>query len=116
MQVQVNTDRNIEGREALARHVEEVIAAALDRFADQVTRVEVHLSDANGGKTGGADKRCVMEVRPEGRPPVAVSDQADNLHQAIRGAADKLQSALDSTFGKLGRNRRDSLRDQSALE
>jgi ribosome-associated translation inhibitor RaiA len=110
MQVQVNTDRNIDGRESLAEHVEGVVEAVLGRFSEQVTRIEVHLSDSNAAKSGGPDKRCVMEVRPEGRPPIAVSAQADNLHQAIRAAADKLQTALDTAFGKLDRNRRDTLR------
>jgi ribosome-associated translation inhibitor RaiA len=114
MQVQVNTDRNIHGREALAQHVEGVVGSVLGHLAGQVTRVEVHLSDANAQKSGAADKRCLMEVRPEGRPPVAASDEADNLHQAIRGAAEKLRSALDTSLGRLDRNRRDSLRDLPA--
>jgi ribosome-associated translation inhibitor RaiA len=116
MKVQLNTDRNIEGRDALAAHVEEVVESTLGRFGDQITRVEVHLSDENAGKGGTDDKRCVMEVRPEGRPPVTVSDQAGNLHQAIKGAAAKLLAALDSDLGRLGRRQRDSLRSPPPAE
>ena len=45
MQIQVNTDSNIEGREKLTAHVRSVVESALNRFSDRITRVEVHLSD-----------------------------------------------------------------------
>jgi len=45
MQIQVNTDDNIEGRDAMTAGVEAVVTAALGRFGDQLTRVEVHISD-----------------------------------------------------------------------
>ncbi|MBE0545141.1 MAG: HPF/RaiA family ribosome-associated protein [Verrucomicrobia bacterium] len=71
---------------------------------DGATRVEVHLSDENGEKTGGRDKRCMMEARLEGHQPIAVTDEAETIAQAIDGAADKLKSALDSTLGRKGRD------------
>ena len=77
MQIQINTDRNIEGREALATQVSGVVESALSRFSDHITRVEVHLSDENSAKKGGHDDiRCMMEARLEGRQPVAVTHQA----------------------------------------
>jgi len=101
MQIQVNTDNNIEGREQLASHVRSVVESTLNRFSDRITRVEVHLSDENGGKSGQADKRCMMEARIEGRQPTAVSHHAATVDQAIDGAADKLVSLIDSTLGRL---------------
>ena len=47
MQIEISTDSNIEGREKLATHVKGVVESALNRFSDQITRVEVHLSDVN---------------------------------------------------------------------
>jgi hypothetical protein len=41
MQIQINTDHNIEGREALAAHFSEVVERALSRMSDHITRVEV---------------------------------------------------------------------------
>jgi len=73
MQIQVNTDNHIEGREALAAEVEATVAKALSHFSAHVTRVEVHLSDENGAKHGQHDKRCMMEARVEGRRPTAVT-------------------------------------------
>jgi ribosome-associated translation inhibitor RaiA len=109
MQIQINTDRNIEGREALAAQVSGVVENALSRISDRITRVEVHLSDENSDKKGGNDNmRCVMEARLEGRQPVAVTHQAETLDQAIDGAADKLTRLIESTLGRLRdqRNRR----------
>jgi ribosome-associated translation inhibitor RaiA len=99
MKIQVNTDASIEGREALAAHVSGVVEHALHRFQDHLTRIEVHLSDQNGNK-GGPDKRCVMEARLEGRPPIAATDEAATLHQATRGAVDKLVRMIDSQLGR----------------
>lgn len=101
MKIQINTDRNIEGDERLAEYVEEVVENAIGRFADQVTRVEVHLADVNAGKRGEDDKRCMMEGRISGRSPMAVTHHAGTLRDAIRGAADKLERAIEREFGKL---------------
>jgi hypothetical protein len=100
MQIQVNTDANIEGREALVRHVEAEVATALDRFNDRITRVEVHLSDENAGKAGGGEKRCLMEARLAGSQPVAVSYGHATLEEAISGAATKLHNLLESSLGR----------------
>ncbi len=101
MQIQLNTDNHIEGREALANHVEGVVQKALHRFRDRISRVEVHLADENGAKGGQDDKRCMMEVRLEGRRPTAVSHAAATLDQAIDGAVEKLKRSIESTLGKL---------------
>lgn len=102
MQIQINTDRNIEGHEALAAQVSGVIESTLSRFSDHITRVEVHLSDENSDKKGGNDNmRCLMEARLEGRQPVAVTHQAATLDQAVDSAADKLARLIESTLGRL---------------
>ena len=101
MKVQINTDNNITGRESLAERAEATITGALGHLANHVTRVEVHLSDENGAKTGGRDKRCMMEARLEGLQPIAVTDEADDLDDAIGGAADKLKNSLDTIVGRI---------------
>jgi ribosome-associated translation inhibitor RaiA len=99
MQININTDKSIGRRLGLDEHVETVVQAAVGRFGEQITRVEVHLSDENGAKGGGS--RCVLEARVTGYQPIAVHDNSDNLHQAISGAADKLKRAIDSALGRL---------------
>ena len=101
MQIQINTDNHIVGREALASKAEATVQKVLAHFATQITRVEVHLSDENSHKGGENDKRCAMEARLEGRRPVAVTHEANTIEQALDGAAGKLQRSLESTLGKL---------------
>ena len=55
MQVQVNTDRNIAGHEALDVQVSGVVESTLIRISDHIQRVEVHLSDQNSDRKGGND-------------------------------------------------------------
>ena len=101
MQVQVETDNHIEGRERLIEHVERVIRDAVDRYRDHVTHVDAHLGDASSGdKAGAADMRCLFEARVAGLKNVAVKHHAESLHLAIEGAADKLTKALESALGK----------------
>ncbi|SFB54867.1 Sigma 54 modulation protein / S30EA ribosomal protein [Amycolatopsis marina] len=101
MQVQVNTDANIEGNAALLAHVEAEISAALARFDEQITRIEVHLSDDNGQRPGNTDKRCMLEARPAGQQPVVVTHNAETIDQACSGATQKLKHLLESSFGRL---------------
>lgn len=101
MKIQVNTDRNVEGSDALVLMVETEVQSALEHYEDRLTRVEVHLGDEDGEKGGAADKRCLLEARPAGMQPVVVTADADNLEQACKDASRKMQSLLNSTFGRI---------------
>ncbi len=100
MQIHVSTDRNLEGHEGLTRHVEASLKAGLARFREGITSIEVRLSDENAAKSGNADKRCVIEARPAGRNPVAVSDNRATIEEAVEGATRKLRRLLDSAQGR----------------
>ncbi len=102
MLIQVNTDSNIEGDNTLTQEVEAVVRNALDHVSEHITRVEVHLSDENSANKVGANAiRCLLEARLAGRQPVAVSDQAPTVAQAVDGAADRMKRMLVSTLGRL---------------
>ena len=102
MRIQINTDGNIEGDAALVQQIQAVVRDSLDRFSEQVTRVEVHLSDQNSDKRFGTqDKRCLLEARLKGLQPISVSDSAATLEQAVDGAVEKLTRSLDSTLGRI---------------
>ena len=101
MLIQINTDSNTAGDDALTRQVETAVRDALERFSDQLTRVEVHLSDENSDrKSGTDDKRCVLEARPAGLQPIAVSHRAATVARAVDGAVEKLKRSLDSRLGQ----------------
>lgn len=106
MQIQVNTGPNIAGHEALAARVSSAVEDALTRFSSHITRVEVHLRDENSDKKVGHEAmRCMMEARLEGRQPVAVSEHAATVDEAVAGAAEKLAGRIESTLGRLGDQR-----------
>ena len=101
MQVLLNTDPHTDGRHEMAEHLEAVVKDALARFGEQVTRVEAHLSDANSHAKATPDQiQCTLEARLVGLPPVVVKERAGTAHQAISGAAGKLQRAVATSIGK----------------
>ncbi|GAA3987591.1 hypothetical protein GCM10022279_08240 [Comamonas faecalis] len=111
MQVQVHTDKKIQGGESLAQWVQQETLARLARFREWVTRVEVFLSDEDASKSGANDKRCRLEARPAGRQPVSVTADADKLADAFTGACDKLVRALDADMGRVrDKSGRDTIR------
>jgi len=101
MQIQFNTDKNITGSEDLIASSTSLISEELNRFSDQITRVEVHLSDEDGNKDGLNDKRCMVEARLAGMKPIAVTDHANTHEQAILGALDKMKTTLEKITGRL---------------
>jgi ribosome-associated translation inhibitor RaiA len=101
MLIQINTDKSISGGARLSAYFTEILEHTLSRFDDQITRLEVHLSDVNSHKEGTDDKRCLLEARLKGLKPVVVTHQAETIDFAVNGAADKLKKTLESTIGKL---------------
>lgn len=109
MKIQLNTDAHIEGTEALAAKVNSIIKLSLARFEEHITRIEVHLNDSKNGLRGQHDYRRMLESRLEGRQPLAVTDHAATIEQAVHGASQKLEHLLGSTLGRL--NERPSRKD-----
>lgn len=100
MLIQINTDKNIEGTAEMIAHFTGLLKENLDRFDDQVTRLEVHLSDENGKKDAGDDKKCVLEARQKGVDPVVVTSIGATLHQSVKAAADKMYVLLEKSLEK----------------
>jgi ribosome-associated translation inhibitor RaiA len=105
MQIQVNTDRHIHGGEDLHARVQGMVEDAVSHLSERITRIEVHLGDENSDKGGENDKRCMLEARMAGMQPIAVTHQAETLVQAIDGAAEKLERALEHALGKANSER-----------
>jgi ribosome-associated translation inhibitor RaiA len=101
MQIQVNSDNHIDSTSRLEEWVRTTVESTLERYEENLTRVEVHLRDENGDKPGPHDMRCQMEARPKGHQPISVTHKANSLDQAVDGAAVKLNHALEHLFGKL---------------
>jgi ribosome-associated translation inhibitor RaiA len=111
MQIQFNTDKNVHGEASLAAWAEHELRERLHRFGEQITRIEVHLSDNNAARLSEQDMRCKLEARLAGRDPMVVSHDAAKVADALHGAAEKLARALDTTLGKArDANGRDTIR------
>ncbi len=101
MLVHVSTNNHLAGESQLADKVAENVKDKLKRFEGQITRIEVFIHDDNAEKSGAADKRCIMEARVAGIDPIAVSHQAPEVSDAVKGSIDKLMKSLDRTLEKL---------------
>ncbi|MDN7141696.1 HPF/RaiA family ribosome-associated protein [Pseudomonas sp. JQ170] len=114
MQIQVNSDNHIQGNIRLNEWVRSTLQSTLERYEEDLTRIEVHLRDENGDKPGLHDKRCQMEARPKGHQPISVTHKAASLDDAVDGAATKLTNALEHFYGKLRSKR--AVTQQSASD
>ncbi|HSW21044.1 MAG TPA: HPF/RaiA family ribosome-associated protein [Ramlibacter sp.] len=106
MQVKVNTGNGVDNKDSLERWATDFLNDSLSRFAGDITRVEVQLTDESRARQNGADMRCMLEARMAGREPIAVNHHGANQDEAVRGATQRLVHALDHTFGKLDRQHR----------
>lgn len=112
MQIQINTDKNIHTHATFNSTIAARIENDLDRFRDRISRLEIHLSDENGAKSGQNDKRCMMEIRIEGRPPVSVTHNSASVEKSIDGAVKMTIRMIERTLDR----HRDRLRRRSATK
>ena len=101
MKIQLNTDKNIQGKETLETIVSEKINHELKHFADKISRIEIHLSDQNALKGGPDDIQCKIEARVEGMQPVMVVSKNGSKEKAVDVAVDKMKATLSTVFGKM---------------
>lgn len=101
MQILLQSDPKTDGSQLMAEHVASVVKAAMGRFGERVTRVEVHLSDANSkASTSDSDIHCTLQATLKGLDAIVVKEQSGNAHQAIEGALRKLKRAVGAEIAK----------------
>ena len=100
MNIEIRTDKNIHGGERLISYVRAELTQKFQRYSERITHFLVHISDENGEKTGDHDKRCMIEARPAGMKPLAVTHKAANIDASIHGAIDKLKRSLEHLYEK----------------
>lgn len=112
MQVQVHYDATIQGGDSLESWAKEEIHTKLARLKEYVVRVEVFLTGVDALKTsGGPGKKCVLETRANGRPPIAVNAEAEKVNDAFNAALEKLRRAVEADLDKVrDKNLRESVR------
>ncbi|MBF7688241.1 HPF/RaiA family ribosome-associated protein [Acinetobacter rathckeae] len=111
MNIEIRTDKNIKNSERLISYVQTEISDKFQRHGEKITHFSVHLSDENAAKGGENDLRCMIEARPAGLKPVAVSHKASTIDTAIHGAVERLKHSLEHLFEK-----QKNPRDQKPLD
>ncbi|HET7212838.1 MAG TPA: ribosome-associated translation inhibitor RaiA [Terriglobia bacterium] len=91
--------------EALERYAERRLGFALRKFAKEIGRVTVRLSDLNGPR-GGADKRCQITASLPPSPAVTLQAVEADPYAAIDRAAARLERALARSMGRTRESRR----------
>lgn len=86
--------------DSIRDHLAWRLSYALNHGRDRVTRVVVHLADANGPR-GGVDKCCSIEVRLKGSPALVVEDVQSDLYVAIDRATERIGRNLDRRLARL---------------
>ncbi len=102
MHVQVKFGSDANGNAQWMQHITDVVESGLARFRDQLTGVQVFISDENSrSKAGGTDKRCLIEVRLAGMQPIAVRTHAATYEAAVSENVDKMERTLEHRLGRL---------------
>jgi ribosomal subunit interface protein len=96
--------------DAIQRHVEARIEAALEPFARQVLSVTARLRDVNADR-GGDDKRCFVVVTLRRRGVITAEETHADLYVAIDTVARRLRRAVKRVAKRpLARERSDPQR------
>ena len=101
MEILINTDNNIEGTAEMIAYFKTSISEDFERFSDHLTRIEVKISDENGDKSVGKDKKCVLEARIKGMQPLVVTSHEATVEKAVKEATHKMKTSLDTVMGRL---------------
>ena len=105
MKIQIRS-RNVEVPAVLRAHVERRLALALGRFGEEIGRVIVRLSDANG-QPGGSAKRCQIDVGLRPRS-VRAEDTDSDRFVAVDHATDRVSRSVARAL-EMERKRDDGL-------
>lgn len=77
------------------------LSKELNRYKNNIIRVEVHLSDDIGRIAGVNDKRCMILVEVQDMQPVSITGHAVSYENAVNEAILKLNMSLHATYGRL---------------
>ncbi len=111
MEIQVDTSKGIGNKVALGQWARAELTEKLNRFRDDITRVEVYLSENRGDKSGADALHCSLQARLGHHQLVTVNHDGATQDEAFRGALAKLLGSLEASMGRLKKHRgRESIR------
>ncbi len=84
---------------ALLEYAKLCVRMAVSRYRSAVHEVRVRLSDENGPR-GGMDKRCQVQVNLRGRQPLRITQDSDDIYQAVALAARRTDRLIGRTVNR----------------
>lgn len=102
MQIQINTDHNINDHAPPSARLSSVIEHSLGHCSHYIADLDVHLSDPHAAQPGEHDKRCTIEASlGRRRSRLVVTHEAASLEQAAEGATRKLAHMIGRTLDRM---------------
>jgi ribosomal subunit interface protein len=86
--------------DAIVRHVEARVAAALGWASQSIVNVVVRLDDVNGGHRGTSDKLCRIVTQVRGLSSVVAEFMHQDLYAAIDEAVARARHGLSKQVGR----------------
>ena len=80
--------------------VREHLQVSFEKFADKISRIEVHLLDENGQKGGGDDKICTIDVKLSGMGLLHVRAKNDDIYSSILKAIQRADASIAKTLDR----------------
>ena len=100
MEIQVRTDRQLPTADDFVSFVGSELLAGLGPCASRVLSACVHLT-TDWSARGGPVLRCLLEVRPLGHAPLAVTHHAATHDGAVRAAVGDMRGVLERMFRRI---------------
>ena len=100
MQIEIHGNNHSEIDQAWIDYHKKHLAEQMDRFTGYLTRIEVFFNEESEHHQGPKKQRCSMEARMKHHQPIAVTDFAETLLQAMNGASSKLKRSLNDHIEK----------------
>lgn len=100
MRIDLHCD-GVEAAPALKDYVARRMRFAIGRFRDHIQWARIKVADVNGPR-GGADKRCVVQLKLRNLPDVVFAITQLDVRAAVDEAADRVARVLAQ---RLRRNR-----------
>lgn len=101
MIITFNTDHHKDGNADFRARYQTILTEKLENYSHEIKKLDVHLTDENGKKEGGEDKKCLLEAHIEKMNPIVSTNHAGTYELSLTGAIDNLKAALDKQMGKL---------------
>lgn len=90
--------KGIDASQSLREYVNDRIDIALGHMQNSVHFINVRISDLNGPRKGGIDKRVQIQLKLSGLPTVIVTEVSASINGAIDRAARRVERVVERSL------------------